>query len=71
MLCQTPDWLQYVILGLAVVPHVLPFVPAQYQGLAGTLYKIVSTLAGNYGHCTNASAATPVVDEQDKVTPRP
>ena len=71
MVCEAPDWLQYVVVALAVVPHVLPFVPAQYQGLAGTLYKILSALGGNYGHCTNATAAEPVADEQDKVTPRP
>lgn len=68
MLCETPDWIQYIVLALAVVPHVLPFVPSQYQGTAGTLYKILNTLAGNYRQCKNATEA---VDEQAKVTPRP
>lgn len=67
MLCDAPDWLQYVIFGLAVVPHLLPHVPQQYRGAAGLAYKIVSTLAGNYRNCKNAT----LVDEQDKVTPRP
>ena len=66
MLCQAPDWIQYTVLGLAVFPHILTFLPTQYQGVAGVAYKILSTIAGNYGNCKNAT-----VDEQDKVTPRP
>lgn len=67
-LCETPDWLQYTVVGLAVFPHVLTFVPPQYQQAAGLLFKIANAIAANYGHCANKPK---VVDEQDKVTPRP
>lgn len=66
MMCDTPDWVQYAVLGLAVFPHVLTFIPPQYQQAAGVLAKIANVLAANYGHCQNK-----VVDQQDKVTSRP
>ena len=67
-LCETPEWLQYTVVGLAVFPHVLTFIPPQYQQAAGVLFKIANALAANYGHCSNAPQ---VVDEQSKITPRP
>lgn len=68
-LCEAPEWIQYAVVGLAVFPHVLTFVPPQYQQAAGLLFKIANTVAANYGHCKNQPPK--VVDEQDKVTPRP
>lgn len=65
-LCQAPEWLQYTVLGLTVFPHILAFVPQQYRGAAGVAFKIANVIAANYGHCKNK-----IVDEQDKVTPRP
>lgn len=67
-LCELPDWVQYTTIGLAIFPHVLTFVPPQYQQAAGVIFKIANALAANYGHCKNPP---PVVDEQGKVTPRP
>jgi hypothetical protein len=67
-LCELPDWVQYTTLGLAIFPHVLTFVPQQYQGAAGVAFRILNAIAANYGHCKNPPK---VVDEQDKVTPRP
>ena len=65
-LCETPEWVQYTVLGLAVFPHVLTFVPAQYRAGAEALFKVLDVIAANYGHCQNK-----VVDQQDKVTARP
>ena len=66
-LCQTPEWVQYTVVGLAVFPHVLAFVPPQYRVLAQSVFKVLDVVAANYGHCRNAK----IVDQQDKVTPRP
>ena len=52
-LCELPDWVQYTTIGLAVFPHVLTFIPPQYQQTAGVLFKIANALAANYGHCKN------------------
>lgn len=67
-LCQTPEWFQYTLVGLTLFPHLLTFVPQQYQGAAGAVFKVLNTLAANYGHCKNPPK---VVDEQGKVTRRP
>jgi hypothetical protein len=48
---------------------VLTFIPPQYQQAAGVLFKIANAIAANYGHCANQPPK--VVDQQDKVTPRP
>lgn len=66
-LCHAPDWVQYAVLGLAIFPHVLTLVPAQYRATATTLFNVLDVIAANYGYCKNAK----VVDEQDKTTPRP
>lgn len=65
-LCDTPEWVQYLTVGLAVFPHLLTFVPQQYQGATGLAFKILNAVAANYGHCANKP-----VDQQDKVTSRP
>lgn len=65
--CQTPEWVQYTVLGLAIFPHVMTLVPPQYRAPASTVLKILNVIAANYGHCRNAKP----VDEQGKVTPRP
>lgn len=67
-LCQAPEWVQYTVLGLAVFPHVLTLIPAQYRTTASIVFKVLDVIAANYGHCKNVE---PVVDEQDKTTPRP
>jgi uncharacterized membrane protein YfcA len=66
-LCDTPEWVQYLTVGLAVFPHLLTFVPQQYHGATGLVFKILNTVAANYGHCKNKQP----VDQQDKVTRRP
>lgn len=66
-LCDYPEWIQYAVLGAAVFPHVLTLVPSQYRAGAQVVWKVLDVIAANYGHCRNAT----VVDQQDKVTPRP
>lgn len=66
-LCESPEWIQYTVLGAVLFPHVLTFIPPQYRAGAQVLWKVLDLVAANYGHCKNV----PVVDEQAKVTPRP
>ena len=47
--------------------HARTLLPVQAQGVAGVALNILDVLAANYGSATNKK----VVDEQDKVTPRP
>lgn len=63
--CEAPEWVQYLVLGLAVFPHVRAFVPSKYQGAVGAALKVADVVAGNYRACRN------VKDEQDRVTPKP
>ena len=70
-LCEAPDWLQYAVLGLAVLPHVRAQIPPKAQGAFGAVLAVLDVIAANYRHCKNAAPAPKAVDEQHKVTPRP
>jgi hypothetical protein len=66
MMCNNPDWLPWVLAAYPLLVHARTLLPVQAQGVAGVVLKILDVVAANYGSATNK-----VVDEQDKVTPRP
>lgn len=57
---QVPAWVQYLTLGLAFAPHVLTFIPPQYKGSVGLVFKLLNIVGANYGYCKNM----PVTDKQ-------
>lgn len=74
---NAPWWLQVLVLLTVVLPHLRALVPVPYKGPFVIVLKILDVIVGNYGHAKNRGPAAPpvappvVVDEQDKVTPKP
>lgn len=63
---DVPAWLAWTLAAYPILVHVRTLLPVQAQGVAGVVLKVLDVVAANYGAATNK-----VVDEQDKVTPRP
>ena len=67
MMCEAPSWIPWVLAAYPLLVHVRTLLPPQAQGPAGIALKILDVVAANSGGAKNRT----VVDEQDKVTPRP
>lgn len=68
MCSESQDWLPWALAAYPLLVHVRTFLPPQAQGVAGVALKLLDVVAANYGSAKNHRV---VVDEQDKVTPRP
>ena len=68
MCSDSQAWVPWVLAAYPLLVHARTLLPPQAQGVAGVVLKVLDIVAANYGSARNHQ---PVVDEQDKVTPRP
>ena len=69
-MCENNDWLPWLLVAYPLLAHARTLLPPTAQGAAGAVLKVLDIVAANYGNATNGRKR-PVVDEQDKITPRP